>query len=71
MKANGYGFFIEMTYHIWGSGARLTEVPITFYGRQKGTSKPSRSIILEAAILVWRLRFTGRKRGTQTRRNDP
>jgi hypothetical protein len=55
MKSNGFDFLIEMAYDIWRSGARLTEGPITSYGRQKGTSKFSRRAILEAAILVWHL----------------
>ena len=59
VKASGYAFQIEMAYRIWRSGGRLTEVPITFYGRQRGASKMSRRIILEAAILVWRLRLGG------------
>ena len=59
--AAGYGFQIEVAYRIWRSGGRLTEVPITFYGRQKGISKLSRPMIVEAAVLVWRLRL-GRER---------
>ena len=56
--AAGYGFQIEVAYRIWRSGGRLTEVPITFYGRQKGISKLSRRMIVEAAVLVWRLRLS-------------
>ena len=55
--AAGYGFQIEVAYRIWRSGGRLTEVPITFYGRQKGISKLSKWMIVEAAVLVWRLRL--------------
>jgi len=55
--AAGYGFQIEVAYRIWRSGGRLTEVPITFYGRQKGISKLSKRMIVEAAVLVWRLRL--------------
>ena len=57
IQSNGYGFLIELAYRIWRAGGRLTEVPIIFYGRQKGASKMSRQIMLEAATLVWRLRF--------------
>jgi dolichol-phosphate mannosyltransferase len=57
VKASGYAFQIEMAYRIWRSGGRLAEIPITFYGRHKGASKMSKRIILEAAILVWRLRL--------------
>ena len=59
LKAAGYGFLIETAYRIWKSGGHLTEVPIVFYGRQKGTSKMSKRMILEAALLVWRLRLGG------------
>jgi dolichol-phosphate mannosyltransferase len=59
-KASGYAFQIEMAHRIWRGGGRLAEVPIIFYGRKKGISKMSGRIILEAAILVWRLRFAGR-----------
>jgi len=62
LKANGYAFQIEMAYRTWRDGGRLAEVPIIFYGRQRGLSKMSRGIILEAATLVWRLRFSGRPR---------
>ncbi len=62
MKSNRFDFLIEMAYDIWRSGAHLTEVPITSYGRQKGTSKFSRRAILEAAILVWRLGLGASKR---------
>ena len=59
IKASGYGFQIEMAYHIWRSGGRITEVPIIFYGRQKGSSKLSNQMVREAAFLVWRLRLGG------------
>jgi dolichol-phosphate mannosyltransferase len=61
IRSNGYGFLIELAYRIWRAGGRLTEVPIVFHGRQRGVSKMSKRIMLEAAILVWRLRF-GRMR---------
>ncbi len=57
VQASGYAFQIEMAYRTWKAGGRLTEVPIIFYGRERGISKMSKRIILEAAILVWRLRF--------------
>src|SRR5258706_12499253 len=57
VKTNGYGFLIEMAYKLWKSGARLSEVPIIFYGRQRGISKISKNMIFEAAFLVWRLRL--------------
>jgi dolichol-phosphate mannosyltransferase len=64
VRAGGYAFQIEMAYRTWKAGGHLTEVPIIFYGRQKGVSKMSKRIILEAAILVWRLRFGRRPQTT-------
>jgi dolichol-phosphate mannosyltransferase len=58
IKANGYGFLIEMAYRVWKQGGRLREYPITFYGRQRGKSKLSKRIMFEAAFLVWRLRLS-------------
>jgi dolichol-phosphate mannosyltransferase len=56
-RASGYAFLIEMTYRTWKAGGRLFEVPIIYYGRQRGKSKMSKAIMAEAALLVWRLRF--------------
>ena len=42
--------------------ARVCEVPIVFTDRVAGASKFSRRIVVEAALLVWRLRWEGRPR---------
>jgi dolichol-phosphate mannosyltransferase len=39
---------------------RVREVPITFHDRIAGKSKLSRRIVIEAMVMVWRLRFSGR-----------
>ncbi len=52
IRADGYGFQIEMTYRSAGLGARIVEVPIAFTDRTKGTSKMSSRIIVEALGLV-------------------
>ena len=57
IKANGYGFLIETAYRIWRAGGRVVETPIIYYGREKGVSKMSKRMIVESALLVWRLRF--------------
>jgi hypothetical protein len=56
--AEGYGFQIEMTYRTARAGGRITEVPIKFVDRVRGTSKMSSSIIVEAMALVtwWGIR---------------
>ena len=57
VDAAGYGFQIEMTYRALLAGFRVAEVPILFTERVHGTSKMSRRIVLEAAVLVPRLRM--------------
>ncbi|HXI45956.1 MAG TPA: polyprenol monophosphomannose synthase [Candidatus Acidoferrales bacterium] len=56
IHAGGYVFQIEMTFRASRAAARITEVPITFRDRRVGTSKMSRRIIVEALIVVVRLR---------------
>ena len=58
VSSHGYGFQIEMTYRAIKKGFRVREIPITFTDRQLGQSKMSKRIVLEAALLVWKLRFT-------------
>ncbi|HWO89614.1 MAG TPA: polyprenol monophosphomannose synthase [Gemmatimonadales bacterium] len=63
VRSNGYSFQIEMSFRAWRRGMRLKEIPIYFTDRTEGHSKMSRSIIIEAVWMVWRLRWwaiTGR-----------
>ncbi len=55
VKANGYGFQIEMTHKAWMKGFRIGEIPIVFEDRQEGTSKMSGNIVYEALWVVWEL----------------
>ena len=57
VHAGGYVFMIEMTYRASRAGARIVEVPITFTDRRLGRSKMSRRIIVEALLVVVRLRY--------------
>jgi len=57
VHAGGYVFQIEMTYRASRGGARVTEVPIVFQDRRVGRSKMSRRIIVEALLVVVRLRW--------------
>jgi dolichol-phosphate mannosyltransferase len=52
IKADGYGFQIEMAYTVTRNGGTIVEVPITFGDRQRGTSKMSTRIVVEALLLV-------------------
>jgi dolichol-phosphate mannosyltransferase len=56
IRAEGYGFQIEVTYRALRAGFRVVEVPIIFVDRRAGTSKMSAQIALEAMWLVPRLR---------------
>ena len=52
VKADGYGFQIEMTYRAKRSGSSIVEVPISFTDRELGESKMSGAIVIEALWLV-------------------
>jgi dolichol-phosphate mannosyltransferase len=52
IRAEGYGFQIEMTYRARQYGAVITEVPIKFVDREAGESKMSSFIVVEALGLV-------------------
>ncbi|MBV8236869.1 MAG: polyprenol monophosphomannose synthase [Acidimicrobiia bacterium] len=58
VRAEGYGFQVEMTYFVARAGGRIAEVPIKFVDRVRGTSKMSTNIVVEAIALVtwWGLR---------------
>jgi dolichol-phosphate mannosyltransferase len=53
VRSNGYSFQIETTYRTWTRGLRIREVPIIFADRQRGESKMSKRIGLEALWVVW------------------
>ena len=65
VRAEGYGFQVEMTYRVDAAGGSITEVPIEFRDRELGTSKMSGRIVAEAFILVawWALRDRVLRRG--------
>lgn len=56
VRADGYGFQIEVTYRAARAGFKVVEVPIVFADREAGNSKMSAAIALEAMLLVPRLR---------------
>jgi len=50
--ADGYGFQIEGVWRVARHGGRIAEVPICFQDRVHGSSKMSKSIVVEAMKLV-------------------
>ncbi len=57
IKFIGYTFQIEMKYYAWSKGFKLTEVPITFVDREKGSSKMHANIISEAISGVLKMKW--------------
>jgi hypothetical protein len=73
VRADGYGFLVEMTYLTLRNGGRIVEVPITFRDRSLGRSKMSSRIVVEAFLLVtwWAVRdrvaSIGRRKASRAR----
>lgn len=68
VRADGYGFQVEMTHRLVRQHGRIVEFPITFRERTDGESKMSRGIVLEATVLVLRLWVEDRRGRRQRRR---
>jgi dolichol-phosphate mannosyltransferase len=67
VASQGYCFQVDLAWQAWRSGHRVVEVPITFVERERGESKMSRSIVLEA---LWRVTWWGLRSG-RSRRREP
>ena len=70
VHSGGYVFQIETTYLATRAGARVSEVPIVFKDREVGTSKMSKSIIVEALMVVLQLRWEELRGRGPTRKMD-
>ena len=57
--SDGYAFLVEQLHLARRIGCRVREVPIIFVERREGSSKISSSVLLESAIVPWRLRLKG------------
>jgi len=55
--SDGYAFLVEQLHLARRIGCRVREVPIIFVERREGSSKISSSVLLESAIVPWRLRL--------------
>ena len=58
VSAKGYSFQFEMKYRAYKKGFKILEFPIKFKKREFGKSKMSLKIVLEALIMVWKLKFS-------------
>jgi dolichol-phosphate mannosyltransferase len=55
IRSDGYSFIVELAWEASKAGFRCGEIPITFIERRRGASKLSARVIVESAILPWRL----------------
>lgn len=55
ITSDGYAFLVELTWEAMSTGCRITEVPITFVERRHGASKLSGRVLVESALVPWRL----------------
>jgi len=55
----GYNFQVDLTWHVISSGMTVAEVPITFTERERGKSKMSGSIVIEALLktTAWGVKY--------------
>jgi glycosyltransferase involved in cell wall biosynthesis len=67
VRADGYGFQVEMTHRLVRAGGKIVEIPITFQDRTAGQSKMSQNIVNEALVMVLRL-WAQDRRGRRQRR---
>ena len=55
MVSDGYAFQVELTWEAHQAGRPIREIPIVFVERRQGASKMSGRVIVESAMLPWRL----------------
>ncbi len=65
LRAEGYGFLIELAYLLERSGAKFVEVPVQFINRVEGRSKMSLKIAAESFRVVTAMAFSERRRRRQ------
>jgi dolichol-phosphate mannosyltransferase len=75
IQSNGYVFLVEMAYMAHCLEYRVKEVAIHFAERQRGVSKMSLGIQIEAAFRVWQVGWQLRDirragRGARVARRD-
>jgi dolichol-phosphate mannosyltransferase len=62
--SEGYAFLVEMLFEAVREGLQVSEVPIVFVERRSGESKLSSRVLLESAVMPWRLRSRRRRPDT-------
>lgn len=72
VESQGYCFQVDLAWRAIRAGYRVVEVPITFAERERGQSKMSNAIVLEAFLRVgqWGVRHRGEQFSRLVRRSD-
>lgn len=65
LRADGYGFQVELHWLLWAAGCRIAEVPIVFTERRVGQTKMTAGIAFEAAWRVIQLALRDHTRISQ------
>ena len=68
ISSQGYCFQVDLAWQTWRLGYRVVEVPITFVERERGESKMSQRIVVEA---LWRVTVWGLRRPPRAVRRGP
>lgn len=71
IRSNGYVFQVEMIYVAYRLGYRVAETPIYFPDRERGISKMSPRVALEAALRVWQILLRHRQIDPSKRAHTP
>ena len=61
IMAKGYLFQIEMKYYAYKNKLKIFEYPFIFGKRTEGESKINIKIIIEAFIMIWKIRFANKQ----------
>jgi dolichol-phosphate mannosyltransferase len=70
VRSTGYVFQVELSYVTQRLGFKIDEIPIYFPDRERGISKMSFRIQLEAALRVWQVMMRHRALNPQMRRTE-
>lgn len=65
LRADGYGFQVELHWLLWTAGCRIAEVPIVFTERRVGQTKMTAGIAFEAAWRVVQLALSDHTRNSR------
>jgi dolichol-phosphate mannosyltransferase len=55
IRSEGYAFLVELVHEAARGGCAIVEVPISFIERRHGASKLRARVLVESAILPWRI----------------